>query len=87
MVAETVEQANALPKGTFVRVSLLADEWTRLRAPGVRDVFVEGDVPFAALAPIEAEEETDLGSAFDFGTGPVVLGPVRKRLVTLWEEA
>ena len=82
VLVESAEQANALPRGTFIRLSVMADSWSRLHSPEFRDPFGADEVPFTALEPIEAAEETRISE-----TRSRWRGVKESRLVTPWEEA
>ena len=91
VLVESAEQANALPRGTFIRLSVMADSWSRLHSPEFRDPFGADEVPFTALEPIEAAEETREHPRRHEKApraGEAYLRPATMtRLVTPWEEA
>lgn len=86
----SAEQANALPGGTFVRLSLMSDSWTRLLLD--REPFEDNNFPSIALVPIEAKKETavltGIGNSVptNFTEDQLDSMPRHTRYVTPWEQ-
>ena len=80
---ESVDQAEALPARTLIGAGGLSGSWITLTYPEDAE-WDAGDFPFRALVPIEAVEEREDTSEFDWD-GFVVRESTR--LVTPWEEA
>lgn len=52
---DTVEAANALPRGTLYAVSVFYGSMEALPAPESRPVFEEDDLPLRVIVPVEVD--------------------------------
>ena len=90
VLIESVEQAEALPARTLIGTGGLSGSWITLTYPEDAE-WGPDDLPFRALVPIEAEEETREHPRRHEKApraGEAYLRPATMtRLVTPWEEA